>query len=212
MRTGGLSLDADAGGVVTINPWDAVNGLYVERLELGEAFYETLEQSLILTEGMTLYFRTTSDNVNPADLDGFVTSGGGVLRWVKGENAAPSLTLVTVGLGDGRVVRVPKVLRESLVVDSDGDGVMNGQDSSPFDLVVVSHVSLIKTTPSFFRIEWMASPGQTYQVQATEDLKSSEWSVVKTVKNVSGGVQRMQVEDLVEPESAGRNYRVVVSP
>ena len=209
---GVLSLDADAGGVVTINPWDAVNGLYVERLELGEAFYETLEQSLILTEGMTLYFRTTSDNVNPADLDGFVTSGGGVLRWVKGENAAPSLTLVTVGLGDGRVVRVPKVLRESLVVDSDGDGVMNGQDSSPFDLVVVSHVSLIKTTPSFFRIEWMASPGQTYQVQATEDLKSSEWSVVKTVKNVSGGVQRMQVEDLVEPESAGRNYRVVVSP
>ncbi|MFO1457907.1 MAG: hypothetical protein U1G08_00760 [Verrucomicrobiota bacterium] len=209
---GVLSLDADAGGVVTISPVDAANGLYVERLELGDAFYATLEESLILNEGMTLYFQTTSDNVNPADLDGFVTSGGGVLRWVKGDNAAPSITLVTVSLGDGRVVRVPKALRESLVLDSDGDGVANGQDSSPFDLVVVSHVSLIRTTPAFFRIEWMASPGQTYQVQSTEDLKSGQWSVVKTTKNVSSGVQRMEVEDIVEPESTGRTYRVVVSP
>ena len=67
-------------------PVDAANGLYVERLGSGRA---SLEESLILNEGMTLYFQTTSDNVNPADPDGFVTSGGGVLRWVKGDNAAP---------------------------------------------------------------------------------------------------------------------------
>ncbi|MBL9174017.1 MAG: hypothetical protein JNL10_10825 [Verrucomicrobiales bacterium] len=209
---GALSLDVDAGGVVSFSPVDAVNGLYVERLEMSDAFYADIENSLVVYEGMTLYYQTTSDNVDPASLDGFVTSGGGVLRWVKGGDGEHSVPLVTVHLGDGRTVRVPRELRESLTLDSDGDGISNGLDNSPFDLVVVSHVSLIKTTPPFFRIEWMASPGQTYQVQATDDIQSGEWTAVQTVKNSSGAVQRMNIDDVVAPESTGRSYRVVVSP
>lgn len=121
----------------------------------------------MLNEGLTLYYASTSDNVDPADLDGYVTSGGGVLRWVRDGSGQESVALVTVTLGDGSSVRVPRGLRESMTIDSDGDGVVNGLDSSPFDLVVVSHVSIVSTTPPHFRVEWVGAPGQRYEVQST---------------------------------------------
>jgi hypothetical protein len=209
---GVLSLDIDVGGVLSFSPVGSANAIYVERLELSDLVLADLENALILSEGMTLYYASTSDNVNPADLDGFVTSGGGTLRWVKDGSGTGSAELVTIRSGDGRTLRVPKALRFSQVLDSDGDGVVNASDSSPFDLVVVSQVELVKSEPPFFRVVWMAAAGQTYEVQGTSDLKSGGWSAVKQIRNTSNTVQRMVLEDPVDPASQAKSYRVIVNP
>ncbi|MBX3734854.1 MAG: thrombospondin type 3 repeat-containing protein [Verrucomicrobiae bacterium] len=209
---GVLNLEVDIGGVITISPVDSVNGLYVDRLEIGDLLLSDLEASLVLNEGLTLYYASTSDNVDPADLDGYVTSGGGVLRWVRDGSGQEPVALVTVTLGDGSSVQVPRGLRESMTIDSDGDGVVNGLDSSPFDLVVVSHVSIVSTTPPHFRVEWVGAPGQRYEVQSTRDLTSGDWTVVKTVKNNSTDIQRMILEEPMDPGASSKSYRVVVRP
>jgi len=209
---GVLSLDIDVGGVLSFSPVGSANAIYVQRLELSDLVLADLENALVLNQGMTLYYASTSDNVNPADLDGFVTAGGGTLRWVKDGSGTDSAELVTIRSGDGRTLRVPKALRFSQVLDSDGDGVVNASDSSPFDLVVVSQVELVKVEPPFFRVVWMAAPGQTYEVQGTSDLKSGAWSAVKRIRNTSNAVQQMVVEDPVDPASQAKSYRVIVNP
>ncbi|MBN8246757.1 MAG: hypothetical protein J0L84_04860 [Verrucomicrobia bacterium] len=213
---GVLSLDIGIGGVLVFNPVDGTNAIYVEHLELSDLFWSDFESGanpLILGEGFTLYFASTSENAQPAQLDGYVTPGGGILRWVRdGSGQEGNIPLVTVVLGDGSSTQVPKALREHMTVDSDGDGVVNGLDSSPFDLIVFSHAELIRENPPYFRIEWYAAAAQTYQVQATSDLKSGAWSVIRTVKNNSAGVQRMILEDPLDPAVPSKSYRVVVRP
>lgn len=209
---GTLSLDSDIGGTLTFNPVDSVNAIYVQHLEISDLVYADVTNAVVLTEGMTLYYATTSDNVIPADLDGKVSVGGGTFRWVKDGDVGEPVALVSVVRGDGLTIRIPKALRESLSVDSDGDGLVNGADSSPFDLVVVSRVDLVGSQPPYFRVEWVAAPGQTYQVQSTVNLKTGVWNPVKTVVNPSSVIQRMILEDPVDPDYPMKSYRVIVNP
>ncbi len=46
------------------------NAIYVDLLELSDTMMADLENTLVLGEGMTLYYATTSENVDPASLDG----------------------------------------------------------------------------------------------------------------------------------------------
>jgi len=213
---GVLSLDIGIGGTLVFNPVTGTNAIYVERLDLSDLLYADIQAGanpLILNQGFTLYYASTSDNVDPAFLDGYVTAGGGTLRWVRdGSEVGNDIPLVTVVLGDGSTVKVPKALREHMSVDSDGDGLVNGLDSSPFDLVVFSHAELVRLNPPYFRVEWYAAPGQTYQVQSTSDLKSGAWSIVRTVKNNSTGLQKMILEDPLDSGVPSKSYRVVVRP
>ncbi|MBN9692158.1 MAG: hypothetical protein J0M24_18085 [Verrucomicrobia bacterium] len=206
-----LILNAGAGGVVGIAPIGEKNAMYVETLDLSDEILVDLENSLILVEGMTLYYATTSPNVDPASLDGFVTAGGGTLRWVQ-DGSSPTVIMVEVSSGDGRVLRVPRSLRFSTVLDSDADGVANADDASPFDLVVVSQVSLVDDANPAFEVQWNAAAGQTYEVQATQNLASGVWVPVKVVTNSSTSTQRVIVRDPVDPGTPLKAYRVVVKP
>jgi len=208
---GVLALDIEVGGVITFSPMGEKNAIYVERLELSDVILPDLENNLNLQEGMTLYYASTSDNIDPADLDGTVTVGGGTLIWVE-EGSNPSVVLVDVASGDGRILRVPKSLRFSTTLDSDSDGVANASDSSPFDLVVVSQVSLVAAPVSTFEIQWNAAAGQTYEVQFNGNLSSSNWVPLRALKNASNVSQRLTVQDPVDPQVPLKAYRVVVKP
>ncbi len=207
---GALVLDVGLGGVVSFLPMEDKNAIYVDLLELSDTMMADLENTLVLGEGMTLYYATTSENVDPASLDGFVTSGGGTLRWVK-DGAAPQIRLIDVSTGDGRTLRVPRSLRFSTVLDSDGDGIVNAADASPFDLVVVSEVNLVETPAPAFEVQWDAAAGNTYEIQATTNLATGQWVAVKKVTNSTGGTQRMILRDPVDPNSPLKAYRVVVA-
>jgi len=208
---GALSLGVEVGGVVVIAPVGEKNAIYVETLDLSDEILVDLENSLILVEGMTLYYTTTSLNVDPASLDGFVTAGGGTLRWVQ-DGSSPTVIMVEVASGDGRVLRVPRALRFSTALDSDADGIANADDASPFDLVVVSQVSLVEGANPAFEVQWNAAAGQTYEVQATQNLASGSWVPVKVVTNSSTSTQRVIVRDPVDPATPVKAYRVVVKP
>lgn len=208
---GALVLNVSFGGAVSFAPVDAKNAIYVETLILGDEILVDLENSLILFEGMTLYYAGTSENVDPASLDGFVTAGGGTLRWVRdGNSGVPEADWVEVPGGDGRVLRVPRSLRFSTSIDSDGDGIPNALDPSPFDLVVISQVGLVDG--STIEVQWNAAPGQTYEVQSTRALVSAQWEPVKTIQNTSHATQRLSVRDPVDPDEPLKAYRVVVKP
>ncbi len=206
---GALALNVGFGGVISFAPVGVKNAIYVETLILSDEILVNLENSLILVEGMTLYYAGTSDNVDPASLDGFVTAGGGTLRWVEdGSSGVPEW--VEVAGGDGRVLRVPRALRFSTSIDSDGDGIPNASDPSPFDLVVISQVGLVEG--SLIEVQWNAAPGQTYEVQSTQVLVSGQWEPVKTAQNTSNVTQRLSVRDPVDPDAPLKAYRVVVKP
>jgi hypothetical protein len=205
-----LVLDVGVGGVVTFLPMEDKNAIYVDLLEISDTMMSDITNTLILGEGMTLYFATTSENVDPTELDGVVTAGGGSLRWVR-EGSSPRVLLIDVASGDGRTLRVPRSLRYSTTIDSDGDGVVNARDASPFDLVVVSQVALTEDPDPTFEVQWNAAAGQTYEVQATSSLVTGEWIAVKKVTNATGSTQRLVLRDPVDPGAPMKAYRVVVS-
>lgn len=208
---GTLSLNAGMGATITFTPVSDKNAIYVEHLDISDSVKADIKNIINLQNGMTLYFSSVSTNINPASLDGLVTSGGGTIRLVKDSNS-PTLVMVDVATGDGRVLHVPRSLRFSTSLDSDGDGLVNASDPSPFDLVVVSQVSLIDQPIRSFEIQWNAAAGQSYQVQSTSDLGSGRWVTIKTVTNSGLNTQRYSVRDPLDGSLSLKAYRVIVTP
>lgn len=214
LALGVLKLETRSGGVAVFNGPDAQNAIYVGKLSLGTRILATLTNAVVgdeginLPEGFTLYFASTSTNTTPAKLDGLVTPGGGKLVYLP-LPGAPS-GFVSVVNGDGRTVDVPNGVRFSTVLDSDGDGVPNNIDNSPFDVVAVGSVKLVGSTTREIEIQWDGAPGQAYEIQGTKDLVTSKWSSVKTLANPSAEKQRMTVRDPVDPADGFKAYRVIL--
>ncbi len=211
LALGNLNLEIRSGGVALFEGPDARNAIYVEKLSLGSRILATLTNSvpsddgISLSEGFTLYFSSTSTNTTPAVLDGIVTPGGGKLVYLPLASG-----LVSVVNGDGRTVEVPQVVRYSAVLDSDGDGIPNSTDSSPFDVVVVGSTKLVGTPAREIEVQWDATPGQSYEIQATKDLGAGRWVSVKTLTNSSAKAERMSVRDPIDPSEVFKAYRVVL--
>lgn len=208
---GTLKLEINPGGVAIFQGANEKNAIYVETLSLGSRILATLtnaipsDDGISLSEGFTIYFSSTSTNTTPAKLDGLVTPGGGKLVYLPLASG-----LVSVVNGDGRTVEVTQGVRYSAALDSDGDGIPNAADPSPFDVVAVGSVNLVGGSPREIEVQWDASPGQSYEIQATKDLTVGRWAPLKTVTNSSATAQRMSVRDAVDPGNDFKAYRVVL--
>ena len=211
LALGTLNLEIRSGGVALFEGPDAKNAIYVEKLSLGSRILATLtnaipsDDGISLSEGFTIYFSSTSTNTTPAKLDGLVTPGGGKLVYLPLASG-----LVSVVNGDGRTVEVSQGVRYSAALDSDGDGIPNAADPSPFDVVAVGSVNLVGASPREIEVQWDATPGQSYEIQATKDLTVGRWAPLKTVTNSSATAQRMSVRDGVDPGNDFKAYRVVL--
>jgi len=214
LALGVLKLEIRSGGVAAFSGPSIKNAMYVEKLSLGSRILATLtnavagDEGISLNDGFTLYFSSTSTNTTPAKLDGIVTPGGGKLVYLP-LPGAPS-GFISVVTGDGRTVDVPSGVRFSAVLDSDGDGIPNSTDESPFDVVSISSAKLSGSTPREFEIQWDAAPGQGYEIQGTKDLAAGRWSSIKTLVNQSADKQRMTVRDTVDPAVGLKAYRVIL--
>ncbi|MFM7817376.1 MAG: hypothetical protein ACKPGI_10455 [Verrucomicrobiota bacterium] len=211
LALGSLKLEIKNGGVASFYGDDPTNAMYVEKLVLGPRILFTLtnaiptDDGILLDAGMTLYFSSTSTNTTPAKLDGLVTPGGGKLVYLPLASG-----LVSVINGDGRTVEVPQGVRYSNVLDSDGDGIPNAADPSPFDVVAVGSTKLFGTPAREIEVQWDAIPGQSYEIQSTKDLANGKWIYVRTIANPTAATERMSVREAIDPGDGFKAYRVVL--
>lgn len=211
LALGALKLEVKSGGVAVFNGLDTTNAIYVEKLILGPRILFTLtnavasDDGISLNKGVTLYFSGTSTNTTPAKLDGLVTPGGGKLIYLPLASG-----LVSVVNGDGRTVEVPQGMRYSNVLDSDGDGIPNAIDDSPFDVVAVQSIKLVGTPAREIELQWEATAGQSYEIQSTKDLSGYRWVPAKSLTNSSTKAERLSVRESIDPGDGFKAYRIVL--
>jgi hypothetical protein len=142
---------------------------------------------------------------------------GGRLRWVPGYVGYFSSTNIVYP--DGSTNTVNAGLAGSTTADSDGDGIPNVSDSSPF--FVSSQVGLNITTTNApaqtMLIKWCSVPGSTNYVYYKTNLASSVWLTLtnfvspSVVPPVGGWPITNVVKDVVNPAQT-RFYNVEVVP
>lgn len=182
------------------------NALYVDYLELTGTITNDLATHLFIDTNMMIYFANA--NVPVQALDGQL---GGRLRWVK-DFAGPN-TGVDYRLPDGRTVKVNVAKLNSLLLDSDADGVVNGSDLSPFDGVTIkSQVTFTNVPPLTAYISWEAAAQSVYQIEVNTNLLTGSWQLLRLLTNSANTNRVLLLPDVVPPGSTERYYRVGYQP
>lgn len=182
------------------------NALYVDYLELAGTLTNELASHLLIESNLTIYFANA--NLPVEALDG---QFDGRLRWVR--DYAGLNTGVDVRLADGQTVKVNVAKLSSLVLDSDGDGTVNGSDLSPFDGVVVdSQVTFTNVPPLTAFLRWEAAAQTIYQVAVNTNLLTSGFNFLANITNTSSTNRIIIFSEVVPAGSTERYYRVSYQP
>lgn len=201
----------------------AQNGLYVDLLDLtqlGTNFSKYIE----IAPNLTIYYAAARMAGNPPNgpsgipqepeeyLDG---QFGGHLRWVR-DFAGPNSS-TTVVVGDQTIV-VNSALRNSKLIDSDGDGIPNFYDVTPFGgtnpgpnavSVTAGLAAPSPGKPKSLTISWTAAPGTVYRVEVANDLNNPNWQPLSFYTNNSSAAQTAIIWDTNAPAATGKRfYRV----
>jgi hypothetical protein len=165
---------------------------------------DDLESVIDLAENVTIYYAYA--NVPVEQLDGRLD---GKFIWVK-EFAGPNSS-VDVALRSGKTIRVNRGLRESLIIDSNGNGIANGLDPEPFDEPELD-VEVTQTEPFITEIRWFAAPHTTYVVEHATAFAGADWQVLDIISNPADIRQPVVVEDRTNDAQSQRYYRVRYQP
>ncbi len=177
-----------------------VSAIYVDYLDL-KNFATNFQTALDIDPFFRIYFASSS--VPPEKLN---NTHGGRLRWVQGFAGPNSSVDVLI---NGQIVKMNRALVESKEIDSDGDGLPNGFDPSPFDGVVIQRPTL--TPPSSINLTWQAAANTTYSLLYTSTLMGTNtvWTPLRTVTSGSTNGP-VTVQETVVPEP--RYYQVRYTP
>jgi hypothetical protein len=211
-----LVLDGDRESLHRFAGLTAGSGLYVTFLELANSVLDAfdagdLASALEVDPNLVIYFADAS--VPPEQLDGLLADEGapqGRLRWVRD---------VTVGLSGvdvvsrsaNRTVKMNRGVRESYLIDSDRDGIVNALDSFPLDsdrfqLSVRNGSSA--GGESVLALTWEALGSATYVVEYTTDLATERWLQLDRYTNTAKGPQTVTLDQRVSTVEGQRYYRV----
>jgi hypothetical protein len=212
---GNLDLNGGLNSLTTLSGIAGeTNALYVKTLVISQTLLDTvgsLLPGLVIADGFRVYFgQAMTDSGVSAD-DVLLTSPtlAGKMIKVPGVSAvSPMLDTVD---GTGKAIKVSWALRNSAVIDSDGDGIANLFDSSPFDPIVVSSVQIVGK-PAKFAIRWTGAAGKSYRVEYNSGLGASDWALLTTVKNESSAPAKLEAKDPIMDSTKMRTYRVVYTP
>ena len=178
------------------------NALYVDYLQFAGVGIDGVDTAVYTDPNIIIYF--ADSNLPAEQLDG---KRGGHLRWVR--NYAGAYSSVDL-LVNGQVTKVNRALRQSLIIDSDGDGLANGFDSSPFDPAVLS-LSVTASSPLTLNLGWNAAANTIYKVEYTTN-QSQNWQLLKNYTNNAANAGPASVLDIVPAGSPQRYYRVGYQP
>jgi len=201
LALGRLVLSIGFESEILINGAGISNAIYVDYLEFLGITLSDVEWSLATAPNLVIYF--ADSNLPAEELDGLL---GGHLRWVSGF-AGPNSSVDL--LVNGQVIQVNRALRQSLTIDSDGDGLANGFDPSPFDPAVVA-LSLVSTAPLTLALEWSAAASTVYKVEYTTN--NADWHLLQSYTNSAATTTSATVLDQVPAGSPQRYYRVGYKP
>lgn len=201
----------------------AGRAIYVDLLEItgpGLTNLATLTANLFLRDGITIYYSdviaTNLVDDARADRNKTVeewlngrTFGTGKLVWAPnfaGPNSSIDVPLFPLGSG---VTQMNRALRESLIVDTDGDGIPNGLDDFPLNnqLPPLIMVAPVQGTPRA-TITFRAQPNVTYVVESAPSVASQTWSLVQTYRSTQAQPVNITVTDAMAATDATRFYRV----
>jgi hypothetical protein len=122
---------------------------------------------------------------------------------------------------NGQTVLMNTALRNSKIIDSDGDGVPNFFDTTPLggsggglaSGVVLGTGLLSRPSPAqqVFSLNFNASGNTTYRVEMTTDLAHPSWQLVTTYVNSSPATANVTISDTNNVSGRQRFYRVRVA-
>jgi hypothetical protein len=184
------------------------NAMYVDVLNLSGSLLTAFDQNdlesvLVIDPSLTIYFAYA--NVSPEELDGALN---GRLRWVR-DFAGPG-SGQDLALPSGRVIRVNRGLLESPTIDSDGDGLANAIDPTPFAEPELT-LNVVTSDPQVTVLKWAAAPLTTYVVEYSTNPVSGGWQVLASAANPGLSVAVLAVEDHDGGET-NRYYRLRYEP
>lgn len=203
LALGKLTLDAAEFGLLRFEGTGEQCALYVDYLELIN--YATNDfEALEIADNLTIYFANA--NVAPGKID----RPDGRLRWVKDFAGPMSSTNITYPSGRTYTFNIGVVQDKDL--DSDGDGIVNGEDETPIytEEQVDLRVGLTTTPSKRAVISWFAVGGSTSEVEYKTSL-DSEWQILSVV-NSGPSAERLSVTDAIPNTVQQRFYRVRVHP
>jgi len=161
---------------------------------------------------MTIYFldAVTTNGIDISEkLNG---ANGGRLIWVSNYVGQFSSTLVTYP--DGHSFTFNRALAQSLTIDSDGDGLVNGIDSTPFPEPVTAQVlqlgakTRLQAGTTMVDISWTAPAYSTNTLQY-RSMPATNWLTFTNFTQGPADGTRV-VTDSVQTNS--RQYRLLVNP
>jgi len=196
--------------------------LYTRRLELNGEFSQYINVTnktfdadglasiLTIDSNTRLYYSIVS--VNGVELSGPVLDGalGGRLRLVPiaGANGGP----VSVDVGTGYVVEASWFVRYSMSLDSDGDGLVNAIDSTPFSGAVVTTKAIQIQGKPYIEISWDAAANTEYQILAQEPAVGTSWTGLSRLANTSGSSKVLKFYDALDQGTGAKAYRILYKP
>ena len=220
---GALTLNFNEFGQVQIASASGSSGaVYVRRLELGSNFtnyisvtnntvdFDGLASVLDVASNMRLYYNVVTVGgieLNAALLDG--AFGGRLRRVASGSSSGGSLVF---DLGGGYSVSAPWAVRFSAELDSDGDGLVNALDATPFSGAAIQTQIADLNGRSYFEIAWNAAGNTSYQILVNEPATAEGWRVLSNVSNNEAESQVLKFYDPMDRGTGAKTYRVVYKP
>jgi hypothetical protein len=201
----------------------AHNGLYVDVLDLrAVTSIARLQDQIAMDPSAVVYFAAAKLGFTPPPnaygiaqepeeyLDG---QFGGHLRWVRSYAGPNSSVAVLI---NGQTVMVNKALRNSKIIDSNGDGLPNYYDSNPFGVPApMLTAAIVPANPSPAKavaISWLAAPNTVYQVEYTTNMLPANWQPLMKYTNSAATSTTVTIFDTNAPASVHRFYRLGFSP
>jgi len=190
----------------------AQNGLYVDLLDLSALETNYLNQ-VAIDPSLVIYFAAAKLSFIPPPTNGVPQEPeeylngqfGGHLRWVR-DFAGPNSSVAVVS--NGVSILVNRALRNSLIIDSDGDGIANGYDAYPFDVPLVAKLAMASQPQLTAVLSWNAIAHKVYQVQATTNCNSLSWQTVMYYTNSASTNGTVTIQVPVPPGCLRQFYRV----
>jgi len=187
------------------------NALYVDLLDLSKL--ADYQNEIQINPDLVIYFAAANLSFTPPPTNGVPLQPeeyldgqfGGHLRWVK--NFAGPNSSVAVIINDVSVL-VNRGLRNSLLIDSDGDGIPNGLDPFPFNNPPFVAKLATQQPPLTAVLSWNGIAHKVYSVQAATNLLSPNWQTVMYYTNSASTNGTVTVQFPLPAGSARQFYRV----